>query len=95
MHTGDTGGERRLEGTGARGNWRRTGATSLPGNKSAAKLQETAGGNISVPKTINSTASLYVVWAAYIFSFISNILFFIFFCIVKIFIAYFYSLEYF
>jgi hypothetical protein len=38
MHTGDTGGERGLEGTGARGDWRRTGATGLPGSKSVTKL---------------------------------------------------------
>jgi hypothetical protein len=45
MHAGDTGGERGLKGTGAREDWRRMGATGLPGNKSAAKLQEPAGGN--------------------------------------------------
>jgi hypothetical protein len=42
---GYPGGERGLEGTGARGNWQRTGATGLLGNKPAAKLQEPAGGN--------------------------------------------------
>jgi hypothetical protein len=62
MYAGDAGGERGLEGTGARGDWRRTGATGLPGNKSAVKLQEPAGGNIHAPETINSTASLYAVF---------------------------------
>jgi hypothetical protein len=61
MHTGDTGGERGLEGTGARGDWRRTVATGLPDNKSAIKLQEPAGGNIYAAKMINSTASLCAV----------------------------------
>jgi hypothetical protein len=48
MHTGDTGGERGLEGTGALGDWRRTGATGLPGSKSAAKLWKPAGGDLSL-----------------------------------------------
>jgi hypothetical protein len=52
MHTGDTGGERGLEGTGVRGDWRRTGATGLPDNKSAAKLQEPAGGNTHAQKRL-------------------------------------------
>jgi hypothetical protein len=50
MYTGDTGGERKLEWEGARGDWRRTGVTGLLGNKAAAKLQEPAGGNLSPPQ---------------------------------------------
>jgi hypothetical protein len=47
MHTGDTGGERGLEGKGARGDRRKNPGNRFAGSKSVTSLRDIAGGDLS------------------------------------------------
>jgi hypothetical protein len=50
MHTGDTGGERGLEGTGAQGDWRKNLGNSFAGSKSVTNLRNAPGEIYPRPK---------------------------------------------
>jgi hypothetical protein len=47
MHTGDTGGERGLEGEGARGDRRKNPGKGFAGSKYVTNLRNAAGGDLS------------------------------------------------